>query len=182
MQSPVDQNHFHPRRNFSSLRKQKYSLTNKLSETLLPQAQWGTGPWTFSIIDLSALYLFATYLTGILFILGVRSMQYLNCSFKSLLLKLPFIVKYSVGKINVQSDYKDNKDYLVRLFIVRYGIIKITAATVKSPSSISFLMLSVYVNWFQANISFLYPQKILENPWFCDVFKGYRKGTLTWNR
>ena len=52
-------------------------------------------------------------------------MQYLNCSFKSLLLKLPFIVKYSVGKINVQSDYKDNKDYLVRLFIVRYGIIKL---------------------------------------------------------
>lgn len=73
LQGPVDQNYFHPQRNFPSLRKQKYSLTNKFSETLLAQTQWENLTMNILfIIYLFALSLFATCLTGILFISGVR--------------------------------------------------------------------------------------------------------------
>ena len=40
---------------------------------------------------------------------------------------------------------------------------------------------AVYPNLFQVNVVFLYPLKTSENLWFSDVFRGYRKGTLTWN-
>ena len=39
-----------------------------------------------------------------------------------------------------------------------------------------------YINPFQTNVSFLYPLKTSENRRFSDVFRGYRKGTLAWNR
>ena len=72
-QSAVDQNYFHPRHNFPSLRKPKYSLINKFSETLLAQAQWENLTMNILfIIYLFALSFFATYLTGIFFISGVR--------------------------------------------------------------------------------------------------------------
>ena len=38
---------------------------------------------------------------------------------------------------------------------------------------------AVYPNLFQVNVVFLYPLKTSENLWFSDVFRGYRKGTLT---
>ena len=37
------------------------------------------------------------------------------------------------------------------------------------------------LNLFQANAPFLYPLKTSENLWFSDVFRRYRKETLTWN-
>ena len=37
-------------------------------------------------------------------------------------------------------------------------------------------------NPFQVNRSFRYPLKILENLWFSEVFREYKKGTLAWNR
>ena len=41
--------------------------------------------------------------------------------------------------------------------------------------------LEININPFQANAPFLYPLKTLENLQFSDVFRGNRKGTLTWN-
>ena len=38
------------------------------------------------------------------------------------------------------------------------------------------------ITHFSATVLFLYLLKPLENPWFSDVFRGYRKKPLTWNR
>ena len=48
---------------------------------------------------------------------------------------------------------------------------------------IKFLSTGVFhdcFNPFQANIPFLYPLKRSENLWFSDLFRGYRKRTVTW--
>ena len=37
------------------------------------------------------------------------------------------------------------------------------------------------INPFQVNVPFLYLLKTSENQRFSDVFRGYRKGTFTWN-
>ena len=36
----------------------------------------------------------------------------------------------------------------------------------------------IFINPFQANVPFLYPQKTSEKRRFSDIFRGYRKGTL----
>ena len=33
-------------------------------------------------------------------------------------------------------------------------------------------------NPFKSSVPFLYPVKTSENPWFSDVFMGYKNGTL----
>ena len=38
------------------------------------------------------------------------------------------------------------------------------------------------INSFHATVLFLYPLKISENFWFSDVFRGYRKRPVAWNR
>ena len=54
---------------------------------------------------------------------------------------------------------------------------------VYSVFSIQILNTPLYasVRPFQANVPFLYPLKMSENLWFFDVFRGYKKGTLSWN-
>ena len=42
-------------------------------------------------------------------------------------------------------------------------------------------MLSKSFNPFEAKVLFLYHLKTSENLWFCDIFRGYRKETFSWN-
>ena len=50
--------------------------------------------------------------------------------------------------------------------------------TVARQQSVTLVHLLI-LNPLQANVPFLYPPKMSENLWFFDVFRGYRKGTLT---
>ena len=43
------------------------------------------------------------------------------------------------------------------------------------------IVCNVFFNPFHEAILFLYPLKILENQKFADVFRGYRKRSITWS-